>query len=106
MVFDKSKPMPRSITVEHQICDRSWYRAIWHAQPEWVNRAAIRAIYARAKRQGKTVDHIIPLRGEGVSGLHVPWNLQLLDATTNYSKGNKWRYEQLGLFSEPEQLTI
>lgn len=40
------------------------------------------------------VDHIVPLHGRNVSGLHVPSNLQVIPAVANCKKGNNFQVEQ------------
>ena len=66
--------------------------------PSWLNNGHIAEIesiyeYCSALRQTGLdyhVDHIVPLRGETVSGLHVPWNLQVIPGSENMSKGNRF----------------
>lgn len=72
------------------------------SQPAWLSekdKERIKDIYLLAEDlqvisgQKYQVDHIIPLRSKTVCGLHVPWNLQVLPADINLSKGNKYEDE-------------
>lgn len=57
--------------------------------PSWANLDKIREFYNNCP-DGFEVDHVIPLRGQIVSGLHVETNLQYLWASDNRSKSNKF----------------
>jgi hypothetical protein len=69
--------------------------------PSWSDDSAIRAVYELAQEAGLTVDHIVPLRGRLVSGLHVENNLQLLTLAENVRKGNKFRPEEFHMGPGP-----
>ena len=56
--------------------------------PIWANKSEIISFYLNCPK-GHHVDHIIPLKGKNVSGLHVLENLQYLPAYENMKKGNK-----------------
>lgn len=57
--------------------------------PSWADSGAI-AFFYECRPAGCHVDHIIPLQGKAVSGLHVETNLQWLPIADNLSKGNKY----------------
>lgn len=68
-----------------------------NATPKWLTpeqKQEIVAIYEHMRDcravtgEEYHVDHIVPLKGEHVCGLHVPWNLQVLPAYINIAKSN------------------
>lgn len=57
--------------------------------PSWADLKAIELFYVNCP-EGYEVDHIIPLQGKNVSGLHVVENLQYLTVKENRSKSNRF----------------
>ena len=55
------------------------------ATPPWADKVELKAIYDN-RPAGYDVDHIIPLRGKNVCGLHIPVNLQYLPSDENRNK--------------------
>lgn len=69
------------------------------AAPHWLTKKQleeIKSFYVQASKKCQEtgieyqVDHIVPLQGANVCGLHVPWNLQVITAEENLRKSNKW----------------
>lgn len=79
------------------------------ATPIWANQFFIEEIYNLARLRTKStgvkyhVDHIVPLKSRIVCGLHVEHNLQLVPASLNLSKGNRfWPDMPSNTLGEPE----
>jgi hypothetical protein len=68
---------------------RARQKHVKRATPPWANMKAIERIYQDCP-DGFHVDHMIPLRGELVCGLHVENNLQYLPALDNTLKSNNF----------------
>ena len=76
-------------------CDRLVYKvsrrdAIRRQTPPWADKSKIQEIYDQSFDMGPDfhVDHIIPLQGELVSGLHCEQNLVIIPRDVNLRKRN------------------
>jgi len=69
--------------------------ALLNRTPEWIDHELIFLMYKACAllqefmEKEYHVDHVLPLQGQIVSGLHVHTNLQILTKTENLSKGNR-----------------
>lgn len=73
---------------------KKWYDANRRARklvatPRWADKAKIKEIYMNCP-DGMHVDHVVPLAGKNVCGLHVHFNLQYLTGDENHRKGNSF----------------
>lgn len=70
------------------------------ATPSWTTKAMrdeIKRLKIIVKKLNKvygkrkySLDHVIPLRGDLVSGLHIPENVQIMKRSDNVAKGNNY----------------
>jgi len=85
---------------KHKILARTRRRQLAKIQrtPKWLSKDdlwVIEEIYHLAALRTKilgfkwSVDHVLPLQGKLVSGLHTPMNLQVISLSENSSKGNR-----------------
>lgn len=109
-ILERNKQWIESNKEKHQTLNREWAKnnrgkslaygakrkaCKINATPSWADLRAIEVEYSLAawctKVMGEPyhVDHIVPLQGKTVCGLHVPWNLRVIPARENLSKGNK-----------------
>lgn len=70
-------------------------RRLAQVTPPWTSSTQIKSVYAQAAKLSRAtgekidVDHIYPLQGKTVCGLHTPANLRPLKRSENRAKGNK-----------------
>jgi hypothetical protein len=90
--------LPSVKAKRNEVC-RRYYATKNNATPNWLTKeqkSLMADFYFLAKDcelvTGELyhVDHIVPLMGKDVCGLHVPWNLQVLPSDLNMKKSNRF----------------
>lgn len=93
----KRTPQQRQLISDRTRANK-WAKKVMELRstPYWVDVEALKEIYLkrlaaeRATGELYHIDHIIPKNNPLVSGLTVPWNLQVLPAKQNMKKGNSF----------------
>ena len=73
-----------------------YYRKLYAAWPDWLaDDPRYAEIYQRCKALrglgfDVQVDHVVPICSDLVCGLHVPWNLEIINTKVNLQKSNTW----------------
>ena len=106
-IYQAKKDWYNDYSKQHYYTNKGMYRAKdakyratkLQATPPWLTEKQlhdITVIYTAcakvSERTGKPhhVDHVVPLQGENICGLHVPWNLAIIPAKMNLSKSNTY----------------
>lgn len=82
------------------------------ATPAWADFEKITLIYLEAEIKSKetgvkySVDHVVPLAGRNVCGLHVHTNMMVIPLLENVSKGNRFNSDDLPPYIERPTLVI
>ena len=80
-LYQLNKPhIQRALNAKRKACKLK-------ATPKFADLIKIKEVYRNCPA-GYVVDHIVPLQGKTVCGLHVEWNLQYLTANDNRTKSN------------------
>ena len=99
-VLKTGVPGPPHISPQYR-ADRDAAHDFWkkikncRSTPLWVDPEHIRLLYRESRAMTRAtgvqhhLDHIVPRNGKNVSGLTVPWNLQIIPAKQNIFKSNK-----------------
>lgn len=86
-----NKTLPKQLSVRESMMKVNTLKGFEKAVREEVKRLN-RIKKKKEKESGVRyeIDHIVPVKGKNVCGLHVPWNLQLITKDENQRKGRSF----------------